>query len=142
MLWFHPLLQLAAILLSFYVLRLGIARFKSQHLHQRQPFGWKLHVRLGEVVMIIWLLGMAGGFFMVRYIWHAAFITGMHARIAILMLPLILIGLGSGIYLDRYKKRRLVLPLVHAINNLVLLVLAVMQIFFGLGVLWTYVFGL
>lgn len=141
MLWFHPLLQFAAILLSFYVLRLGIARFQTQHLHRRQPFAWKRHVQLGEVVMIIWLLGMIGGFVMVRYTWHAFFITGMHARIAVLMVPLIIIGLVSGIYLDRYKKRRLVLPLIHGLNNLLLVLLAVAQIFYGLGIVWIYVLG-
>ena len=141
MLWFHPLLQMAAILLSFYVLRLGIARFKTQHLHQRQPFAWKQHVRLGEVVLIVWLLGLIGGFIMVRLTWHAFFITGMHSRIAVLMLPLIIIGLASGIYLDRYKKRRLVMPLVHGLNNLVLVLLAGAQIFYGLGIVWIYVLG-
>jgi hypothetical protein len=142
MLWFHPLLQLVAIILSFYVLRLGIARFQSQHRHQRQPFAWKRHVRLGEVVLVVWLLGLIGGFILVRFTWHAVFITGMHARIALLMLPLIIIGLVSGIYLDRYKKRRLVLPLIHGVNNLVLVLLAVAQIFYGLGVVWIYVLGL
>jgi len=141
MLWFHPLLQLAAILLSFYVLKLGIARFKSQHLKQRQPFDWKLHVRLGEVVLAIWSLGLVGGFVLVRYTWHAAFITGMHARIAVLMVPLIIIGLVSGIYLDRYKKRRLMLPFIHGLNNLFLVLLAVAQIFYGLGIVWIYVLG-
>lgn len=142
MLWFHPLLQLAAILLSFYVLRLGIARFKTQHLHQRQPFAWKQHVRLGEVVLIVWLLGLIGGFIMVRLTWHAFFITGMHARIAVLMLPLIVVGLVSGIYLDRHKKGRRLLPLVHGVNNLLLVILAVFQIIFGLGIVWIYVLGL
>ncbi|MEA2108792.1 MAG: DUF4079 domain-containing protein [Pseudomonadota bacterium] len=141
MLWFHPLLQMAAIILSFYVLRLGIARFTTQHLHRRQPFAWKHHVRLGEVVLAIWFLGLVGGFVMVRYTWHAFFITGMHARIAVLMVPLIIIGLVSGIYLDRYKKRRLVLPFIHGLNNLLLVLLAVAQIFYGLGIVWIYVLG-
>ena len=142
MLWFHPLLQLAAILLSLYVLRLGIARFQSHHLHRRQPFAWKRHVRTGEVVFVLWLLGLIGGFILVRFTWHAAFITGMHARIAVLMLPLIVIGLASGLYLDRYKKRRRLLPLFHGVNNLVLVLLAVTQICYGFGVIWIFVLGL
>jgi len=58
------------------------------------------------------------------------------------MMPLILFGLISGHYMNRVKKKRTILPLMHGINNLIVVILAVWQIKSGWWVYTTYVLGL
>lgn len=50
-----------------------------------------------------------------------------------------LFGLASGLVLDRRKARRTVLPLVHGLANLVLLILALVQVWTGFHVLKVFV---
>jgi len=60
---------------------------------------------------------------------------------ALVMLPLILFGLFSGLYMDRRKKKRTLLPLLHGINNMVVLALVGYQITTGWWVVNVYVLG-
>lgn len=141
MLFLHPALQLSATLLAVYVFFLGVQRFRSLHLNRAAKFNWKRHVLLGTIVMPAWLAGMLGGAGMVYVTWHGFLITRGHGKVALGMLPLILFGLFSGLYMDRKKKKRRLFPLVHGLNNAVVLALALYQIFSGWWVLNAYVFG-
>jgi surface polysaccharide O-acyltransferase-like enzyme len=54
---------------------------------------------------------------------------------------LMLFGLVSGYFMNRDKKRRPALALVHGINNLLVIILAIWQINTGLRVYAMYVSG-
>ena len=141
MLFLHPVLQLSAILLALYVFFLGVQRFRSLHLKQKAKFNWKRHVLLGKITMLAWLAGMLGGAGMAYITWRGFLITGTHGKVALVMLPLILFGLFSGLYMNRKKKKRTLLPLVHGLNHMIVLALALYQIISGWWVLNAYVLG-
>jgi hypothetical protein len=135
MLWIHPVLQCIGLLLSFYVLYLGYARFLVLHRGMKGVFAWKRHVALGLTVMAIWPAGFALGGGMAWWRWHIVMITGWHYQVALIMVPLLIFGLASGYVMDKHKKKRNALPLAHAINNAVLVLLAVCQLISGIGVI-------
>lgn len=141
MLTIHPVIQLLAAALSVYVLALGLQRFAFLHFQKRAVFNWERHVVLGKIALAVFLLGMAGGLTLVRLYWHGFLITGVHGRIALVMMPLVVFGLASGLYMNVKRKRRRVLPLVHGLNNAVVLVLAFSQIYTGWGVYKAFVLG-
>ncbi len=138
----HPIFQSVGILVALYVMKLGISRFRMVQLKQKTHFNWKQHVRFGMIAITIWLIGIFGGLYTVKTSWHGMLITGYHAKTGLLMIPFILFAIGSGLYMDKKKKGRKVLPLIHAICNIVMLFLALSQIYTGIGVYRTYVFGL
>lgn len=138
----HPIFQSVGILVALYVMKLGISRFRMVQLKQKTHFNWKQHVRFGMIAITIWLIGIFGGLYTVKTSWHGMLITGYHAKTGLLMIPFILFAIGSGLYMDKKKKGRKVLPLIHAICNTVMLFLALSQIYTGIGVYRTYVFGL
>jgi len=127
----HPLLMFANILLAIWVLFLGVQRFRSSYLNQRARFPWNTHVKLGYTVMAVFLLGMVAGPAMTATFWGEAGTTGTHFQNGLLMLPLILVGLVSGWRMDHVKARRRVLPIVHGVNNLLLVLLALCQLTTG-----------
>ena len=135
MMWIHPALQFTALLFSVYVLYLGYARFQSLHRGVKGVFAWKRHVALGLAVMIAWLAGFALGGGMAWWSCHIVMITGWHYKIALTMFPLLIFGLASGYVMDKRKKKRSALPLAHAINNAVLVLLAACQLATGIGVI-------
>ena len=141
MLFFHPLLQFSAIILSFYVLFIGINRFRSLHLKHKTMFKWKQHVLLGAIALTTWAAGMAGGTVLVYIYWQKVFITGLHGKTALVMLPMIIFGLLSGYSMNKTRKKRSVLPLAHGINNLILTLLALTQMITGWGVIKLFVLG-
>jgi len=134
MLFFHPVIQILTNLLALYVLFLGIQRTRSLHLKKGGIFKWKMHVRLGLIVMAAWVGGLLGAVTIVYIYWRRFMITGMHGRVALIMLPFIVFGLFTGIYMDRIKKKRKLLPLVHGMSNCILLLLAQSQIITGWGI--------
>lgn len=134
-LWFHPLLQTAVFLLALHVGRLGLKRFRSNHLGSQTTFPWKTHVRLGKAVYALWSLGFLGGLAMAWLHWGGIFMRFGHAWTAVAMLGFMALGLATGLYMDRNKARRTALPLVHAAANLAVLGLAVSQLVTGLGIM-------
>lgn len=138
----HPILQSVGILSAFYVLLLGVARFRMVHLKQKIRFNWKGPVRFGTISLAIWLFGIAGGLYTVKSSWHSMLITSNHATIGLLMIPFILFALVSGIYMDRKKRKRKILPLTHGLCNATMLLLALSQIVTGIQVYRMYVLGL
>lgn len=142
MFYIHPIVQFTAILIAFYVLKLGISRFRFIHLKQDTRFKWKLHVRLGIAATTLWLFGFFGGTIVVKSGWYGYIASGLHAKIGLLMIPFIVFSLASGVYMDRKKKKRTILPLVHAVLNSVMLLLALLQIYTGVGIYLIYTTGL
>ena len=142
MFFIHPIVQFTAILIVFYVLKLGVSRCRFAHLKQESRFKWKLHVRLGIAATTLWLFGFFGGTIIVKSGWYGYIASGLHAKIGLLMIPFIVFSLVSGVYMDRKKKKRTILPLVHAGLNSVMLLLAFVQIYTGVGVYLTYISGL
>ena len=138
----HPTFQFAGIVIALYVMKLGVSRFQMVHLKQKTRFNWKQHVRFGIAATTIWLIGIFGGLYTVKTSWYGMLITGSHAKIGLLMIPFILFAVGSGLYMDRKKRKRIALPLIHAICNTVMLFLALTQIYTGIEVYRTYVLGL
>lgn len=135
MLWIHPVLQFACTLLGLYVLGLGVQRLRAAHLKQKVLFNWKRHVLLGKIVLIVWFVAFVWGAGMVRYLWGASDLTGAHFVVGLVMLPLLVTGYATGHVLDAVKKRRTVLPLVHGLNNALLVGLALYQVWTGMGVI-------
>ena len=138
----HPIFQTPGILIALYVFTLGMARFRMVHLGHKVRFNWKRHVRFGMAAAVIWLIGTSGGLYVVKTSWYVMLVTGVHGKIGLAMIPFILFALGSGLYMDRKKAKRKVLPVIHAVCNTVLLLLALSQIYTGIGVYRTYVLGL
>jgi len=142
MLLIHPLVQAGATILALYVFYLGLSRFMSLHLGRKAVFKWRCHVILGEIVILAWLVGgLVGGLYVVKNYWRAYLITGDHARVGLAMLPFLAFGLLSGLYLNRVKRKRKVLPFLHGLNNLTLIVLALVQAWLGVGVYHSFVLG-
>ena len=139
--YIHPILQATAFLFALYALYLGFQKFRLLHLNHKVTFNWKRHVILGQIALEEWIIGMIIGASLVRYSWYGWFITGLHAKIALTMLPLILFGLISGVYMNLKQTKRKVLPLVHGINNTIVLILAFCQFFIGWQVFKVYVLG-
>jgi hypothetical protein len=143
MLWIHPIVQVCAIVLAWYVFYLGTQRFRYLHLHQNAVFSWRRHAVLGVIALGVLLAGIAGGMIMVHMHWQGFLITGIHGDMGLfIMAPLIVFGTGTGLYMNYRKKKRRILPLIHGLNNLLILILASFQVVTGWGVLRTFVLGM
>lgn len=141
MLVVHPIIQFLAILLALYVFYLGLQRFRFLHLHHKVVFRWKRHVALGEIALGVLLAGMLGGMAVVFVYRHGVFMTGIHGKGALVMAPFMIFGLVSGLYMNHKKKQRRILPLIHGLNNLFVLLMAVSQIVSGLRIYRAFVLG-
>ncbi|WP_018124241.1 DUF4079 family protein [Desulfovibrio oxyclinae] len=139
MLYFHPVFQAVATLLALYALTLGFRRFQFNHLKKRVAFNWKRHVFVGRLALGMWMLGMVGGLMMARIYWSTTLLTGLHWQVAFWMLPLILFGFATGEVMNRLKEPRKILPLLHGLNNLILICLALFQFYTGWHVLKDFV---
>ncbi|MFW6115281.1 MAG: DUF4079 family protein [Thermodesulfobacteriota bacterium] len=141
MLWVHPIIQVSAIILAWYVFYLGAQRFRSLHLHQGAVFKWRRHVALGGIAFAVLLAGIAGGMAMVYLHWQGFLMTRIHGVMGLIMVPFIVFGMGTGLYMNSRKKKRRILPLIHGLNNLIVLILAFVQAATGWGVVKTFVLG-
>ncbi len=136
--WIHPALQVAALVLGLYALHLGWRRFAFAHLGRKIMFPWKRHVALGSLVLAIWLAGLILGLSMAYHAWSMVFITGLHYQTALAMLPLLAFGYLSGRVMDKHKAKRKALPLAHAANNLLLVLMALSQLATGAIIIRDY----
>jgi len=127
MLWIHPVIQAACLLLATYVMYMGLMRFKFQHLGQKAFFNWKRHVLLGKVVHGLWLLGLALGLFMTLEYWGSTNLSGGHYYVGIAMGPMILVSLITGLMLQKPRGKRVGLALSHGITNVLLYLMALYQ---------------
>ncbi|EGB16249.1 hypothetical protein DND132_3046 [Pseudodesulfovibrio mercurii] len=131
MLWIHPLLQLAALLLGVHVLRMGVNRFRFQHLKRKCAFDWKGHVRYGKIVVWTWLAGLVIGAYAAERAWGTAGLTGPHHAVGLIMLPLLLAGLVTGFILQKPSGKRPGLALAHGAANAAAFALALYQVWSG-----------
>lgn len=138
MLWSHPFFQVVALALSIHALLFGWRRFLSAHCGRKCVFPWKPHVYWGTWAIALWFFGGLLGFGLAWMYWSNVFLTGSHAVVGALMLPLCVIGYVTGYRLDTVKKRRKLLPLVHGVNNAVLVALALWQFWTGLTLVRLY----
>lgn len=135
MLWIHPTLQALATALGLWVLYLGFCRFKYTHLKIKTFFNWKGHVRYGQLVLILWLIGLGLGMWTAKSQWGIINVTGAHFIVATIMGPLAVFGFITGWVLDKRRKRRFWLPVLHGVCNTVLVGLALYQVWSGWGVI-------
>jgi hypothetical protein len=134
----HPVAQFGAILLAFYAAYLGFQRTRSLHYHKPAKFLRKRHALVGSVALLSMLGGIAAGLFMVnRYLLNPD--MGLHEVFAMILLPLGLFGIFSGLFLYFNPRQRRFLPVIHGINNLVILFLALAQIITGIMAYLHYV---
>lgn len=126
----HPVVQFTAILLAYYAAYLGLQRTQSLHFGKTTEFNRERHVIVGGIALLTMLGGIAAGFVIVaRFMQHPD--IGLHEITAKTILPLLLFGLSSGFYLYLKPKKRKIMPAIHALNNLFILILVLMQIFSG-----------
>ena len=136
MLYVHPVLMALVLPLYAYVLYLGVARFRFNHLRQRVMFLWKRHVRLGQLAVAGYVLGGLLGMLATWKEWSVVGGMGWHYRnFVFLILPLCVASFATGMYMDRRKAPRKLLPLAHGLCNLVLLLSGLCQLATGLPVL-------
>ena len=134
LLWIHPIAQALIALLALYVLRLGLSRFASRHLGKSTVFQWNRHVMLGKVVVAVWALGALGGLGVTYLSYGKLFTESLHFKIGIIILPVLLVTWLTGTRLDRRRNQSKVLPVVHLLNNVLLLILAAIQVVTGLDI--------
>jgi hypothetical protein len=131
----HPIAQMMATGVTLYAFYLGVQRFRFLHLHHRAVFRWKRHVAFGEIALFAMLAGMVGGMAVVYLYWRRLLITGDHSTVAVVMVPFIIFGIVSGVYMNRRRENRNTLRVVHGLNNLVVMALALTQVVSGF---WFY----
>jgi predicted MFS family arabinose efflux permease len=134
----HPIAQLCAILLACYAAYLGFQRTQSLHFGKSTNFLRKRHAVVGTIALTSMLGGIIAGFFMVnRYLLNPD--MGLHVTIALILLPLGVFGIFSGFLMYLNPKQRKILPVIHVINNLLILALALIQIVTGTMAYLSYV---
>lgn len=89
---------------------------------------------LGKFVVVVWGLGAVGGVVMTYLTYGKIYTESLHFRIGMLTLPVLLITWLTGAYMDRHKNKSTVIPVVHMANNVLLLILAGMQAYSGIGI--------
>jgi hypothetical protein len=137
----HPVAQLVAILIGFYAAYLGYRRMQSLHFNKSVRFFRERHVIAGAIALFSMMGGIAAGVIMVnRYLLSPD--MGMHVVIAMLVLPLGVFGIFSGFFLYLNPGKRRILPAIHGINNLVILILALVQVVTGIMAYLRYVLRL
>lgn len=137
----HPVGQIIAILFACYAAYLGLQRTKSLHFGKTTGFYRERHVITGAIALFSMLGGIAAGSIMVnRYLLSPD--MSLHVAVAMIILVLGLFGIISGFVLYLKPKQRRFLPAVHGINNLVILLLALVQVVTGIMAYMRYVLHL
>ena len=136
----HPAVQFTAILLACYTAYLGLQRTQSLHFGKTAKFQRNQHVIAGAIALVAMIGGIGAGLIIVAFFMQNPN-TGLHGIIAKTLLPFLLFGLFSGFYLYFKPEKRKIIPAIHALNNLIILLLVLMQIFTGWQVYQKYVLG-
>jgi hypothetical protein len=92
------------------------------------------HVMLGKVVVAVWAMGGLGGLAMTYLNFGRIFPESFHFRNAAAILVLLAVTWLTGTRMDRRRGQSKVLPLIHAANNVILLILAALQAASGIGI--------
>ncbi len=131
MLWLHPVIQLLATMMAFYVLFLAWQKVKILHLGQKGKFEWRKHVFWGRIIIIVWFGGLVLGRVAVHSHWDMSPLFLTHSQGAMIMVPFMLIAYVTGSVMDRKRQKRFWLPVVHGVNNIIMLGLALYQFYTG-----------
>lgn len=134
LLWIHPIFQSLIAVLAVYVLWLGLARAASRHFGRKTTFPWQRHVLLGKVVVVAWGSGALGGLTMTYLSFGKIYPTSLHFIVGMAMLALLVVAWLTGTRMDRERNRSSVLPVLHLVNNALLMILAVVQLVTGIGI--------
>ena len=134
LLWIHPIFQGLIAVLAVYVLWLGLTRAASRHFGRKTTFPRQRHVLLGKVVVVAWGLGALGGVTMTYLHFGKIYPESLHFRIGLVMVVLLVIAWMTGTRMDRQRNQSNVLPVVHLVNNALLMILAVVQLVTGIGI--------
>lgn len=136
LLWLHPVMQTLAALIGMWAMWQGWKRIQMQR-GVKVIFPWKQHVRWGAVALVLWTLG-ALGFYVTHDLFGSTHITGLHAQLAWPIIGLSILGLITGYIMDKYKRKRVYLPIIHGIGNVLLIVLIVAELITGFLLLETF----
>jgi hypothetical protein len=127
-------------MLVFYAAFLGVQRSRSLHFGQQGvTFRRKRHALFGAIALFMLMGGLAGGKIIAALVWQGLVVIHLHNSLALAILPFLLIGITTGLYLYFSPGRRKVLPVIHGLNNLVLLILLLVQAYSGIRVYLRYV---
>lgn len=137
--YIHPVWQFMATILSVYVFCLGWPRLWATFSGGKATFLWKRHVALGRIALSALFLGLLGGAAVTAHFWGGLGFTQHHYWIGLAMAPLMLFGLVSGWLLDKNKGKYKHLPLLHGVNNSVVVLMALVQVWTGINVLRFFV---
>lgn len=140
-LYIHPVIQIAGIVLGYLAFYWGAKRFLMVHAGRRLQFPWKQHVRMGQLALILWLLGIGVGLHYTHAEWNFLKITGDHYTIGMATIPFILATFFTGYWMDLFKKRRRRLCLVHGVLGTILCLLVFVQIITGVQVFTIFVWN-
>jgi hypothetical protein len=133
LMFLHPVFMGLTFMLECYAMYLGIRRLLANHFGIKSVFQWNRHVILGRIAKVCMVAGGLGGIAFTHFEWEVVGATGLHFQIAVFAaMPMACFGLVSGHYLNKVRKRRKVLPLVHGLNNIVLICLSSTQMVLGL----------
>ncbi|MDW7773340.1 MAG: hypothetical protein SCH71_10660 [Desulfobulbaceae bacterium] len=129
----HPGMQLIAILLAYYAGYLGLQRARSLHFGRQVVFPRKRHALTGAIALLVLLGGFFGGFITASLFLqgHAHDGTDLHKSVALIILPLLVLGLATGYYIYKHPGKQRIFSIIHGLNNLSILILALLQIYSG-----------
>jgi hypothetical protein len=130
---FHPLLQLITIILCLYALYLGCSRIQSLHFGRKNGFKRDRHAIVGTLALGSLMLGMAGGAIIVARYLAKPVLESLHGKGAMVLLPFILFGLFSGFYMYLNPEKRKIFPIIHMVNNIIVLLLLCFQLATGIS---------
>lgn len=137
----HPIIQLSAILLAYYAGYLGLQRTRSLHFGHRVLFQRKRHAATGAVALVVLMCGYFGGLILASAMPPGHEGGEIHEIVGTILLPLFVIGGTTGYYLYSIPKKNKTLAIIHGLNNLVILILLLVQIFSGWHILKEHVLG-
>ncbi len=134
----HPILQVTAAAILFYVAYLGWQRYKSKQDKYRDQniiFKWNTHVRMGILFFVLLFIGAAAGLLTYKYILERSFFdSGPHAYLGMAILFIFALGVGMGYRLSNGGGPDS-LPKIHMMVNFFGVILILLQIFLGISLL-------
>ena len=124
----HPIIQAIAIVIGIYAGYLGWQRFRDRRFH------WKRHIWVGFTFFVMIMVGTTIGFAITYHLEGGIFMTGAHALLPFIIIPLLSFGAILGFILSKGGRGR-ALATMHMSINYFMMVLILIQAYWGLGVL-------
>lgn len=128
MAFIHPTIQAIAIIIGIYAGYLGWQRLRAK------KFLWKRHIGVGFTFYVLIMVGTAIGFAITYLLEGGIFMTGAHALLPFIIIPMLSFGAILGFILSKGGRGR-ALAALHMSINYFMMVLILLQAYWGLGVL-------